>query len=151
MQVAYNKANGRRSRNRISEISFGGKKVSDPIHIREGVRKFFRKLFSNVRWKHPLIKGLNLHQISEGDRKALEEAFSEEEVWAAVNACGGSKALGPDGLNFHFVKANWEMIKLDFMRFIQDFHRNGNIVKELNNTFIALIPKVSHPKTMKEF
>ncbi|KAK3220500.1 hypothetical protein Dsin_014470 [Dipteronia sinensis] len=54
---------------------------------------------------------------------ALEEVFSEEEVWAAVTAYGGNKVPGPDGLNLNFVKANWEIypgiswglvVKLDF-------------------------------------
>ncbi|KAK3218316.1 hypothetical protein Dsin_012286 [Dipteronia sinensis] len=34
---------------------------------------------------------------------------------------------------------------------MEDFHCNGTLVKELNRSFIALIPKFCKPKTMKDF
>ena len=43
------------------------------------------------------------------------------------------------------------MIKKDFMAFLQEFHRNGLVVKDLNTTFIALIPKVKKPISTGDF
>ncbi|KAK3228762.1 hypothetical protein Dsin_000643 [Dipteronia sinensis] len=40
---------------------------------------------------------------------------------------------------------------MDFMKFMTEFHQNGCIVKELNQTFIALIPKCTNPETMKDY
>ncbi|KAK2637505.1 hypothetical protein Ddye_032297 [Dipteronia dyeriana] len=57
----------------------------------------------------------------------------------------------PDGLNLNFVKANWGVIKDNLMKFVQEFQKNGDIVKDLNKTFIALIPKSVHPETLKDF
>ncbi|KAK2634311.1 hypothetical protein Ddye_029103 [Dipteronia dyeriana] len=37
------------------------------------------------------------------------------------------------------------------MKFIHEFHRNGNIVNDSNKTFAALIPKCSHPESMRDF
>ncbi|KAK2650716.1 hypothetical protein Ddye_018205 [Dipteronia dyeriana] len=37
------------------------------------------------------------------------------------------------------------------MMFIRDFCKNGNIVKDLNKTFVALIPKCSNPESIKDF
>ncbi|KAK2650616.1 hypothetical protein Ddye_018105 [Dipteronia dyeriana] len=37
------------------------------------------------------------------------------------------------------------------MLFIREFYRNGNIVKDLNKTFVALIPKCSNPETMSDY
>ncbi|KAK2654817.1 hypothetical protein Ddye_014673 [Dipteronia dyeriana] len=34
---------------------------------------------------------------------------------------------------------------------MEEFHRNGLVVEELNKSFIALIPKCIDPKTMKDF
>ena len=79
------------------------------------------------------------------DSEALEVDFSEEEVWAAVCNCDGNKVSGLNGLNFNFIKAYWDVIQADFMRFINEFHSNGQVVKDLNKTFIALIPKCIHP------
>jgi len=37
------------------------------------------------------------------------------------------------------------------MRFLLEFHRNGRLSKGINNTFIALIPKVESPQRLNEF
>jgi hypothetical protein len=37
------------------------------------------------------------------------------------------------------------------MRFIFEFHRNRKLSKGINNTFIALIPKVGIPQYMPDF
>ncbi|KAK3199333.1 hypothetical protein Dsin_022748 [Dipteronia sinensis] len=62
-----------------------------------------------------------------------------------------ARTLGPNGINLQFVKANWEEIRGDFMGFLKEFHKDGAIVKELNRSFIALIPKVGKPETMGDF
>ncbi|KAK2665800.1 hypothetical protein Ddye_004374 [Dipteronia dyeriana] len=51
----------------------------------------------------------------------------------------------------NFFKANWGAIQEDFMNFINEFHRDGSVVRELNRAFIALIPKVGNPLSMKDF
>ncbi|KAK2656145.1 hypothetical protein Ddye_009197 [Dipteronia dyeriana] len=89
--------------------------------------------------------------LKDSEREVLEVGFSEEEVWAAVCSYDGNKALGLDGLNLEFVKANWNDIQVDFMNFIYEFHRNRESVKDLNKTFVALIPKSTHPESMKDF
>ncbi|KAK3227948.1 hypothetical protein Dsin_007810 [Dipteronia sinensis] len=98
-----------------------------------------------------IIRGLDLKQVSESERNVLEEVFSVEEIWAAVCDCDGNKAPGPDDLNLNFIKANWEVIQEDFMKFIHEFHGNASIVKDLNNTFVSLIPKCSNSASMKDF
>ncbi|KAK3230491.1 hypothetical protein Dsin_002372 [Dipteronia sinensis] len=37
------------------------------------------------------------------------------------------------------------------MNFMKDFHEDGSIVKELNYSFITLIPKIGNPETIKDF
>lgn len=81
----------------------------------------------------------------------LENNFSVVEVSAALASCEGNKAPGPDGFNLNFVKTHWQAIQGDFMAFLNEFHENGSMVKELNRAFIALIPKVEKPTCMKDF
>lgn len=68
--------------------------------------------------------------------------FSKEEVKSAVWDCDSFKILRPDGVNFGFIKKFWNDIKNDILRFISEFCRNDKLTKGINNTFIALIPKV---------
>jgi len=37
------------------------------------------------------------------------------------------------------------------MRFLSEFHRNGRLAKGINNTFIALVPKVDSPQRLNDF
>ena len=82
-------------------------------------------------------------------RRQLEEQFSEEEVMLAVKDCSSFKAPGPDGFNFNFVKKAWGIINDDIMLFLKEFHSNGKILKGLNSTFVALIPKIDNPLHLK--
>jgi hypothetical protein len=45
----------------------------------------------------------------------------------------------------------WGELKDDIMCFISEFHRNGTLTKGINNTFIALIPKVDNPQKLNDF
>ncbi|KAK3219978.1 hypothetical protein Dsin_013948 [Dipteronia sinensis] len=122
------------------------KQRSKPEEIQIGVAYVFEDHYRNVLWSRPKIRSLPVKKLSRSESEYLEEKFSKEEVWVALTSCDGNKALGPDGF-----KENWSVICDDFMLFMEDFHRDGSIVKELNKTFIALIPKCVKPMTMKDF
>ncbi|KAK3230652.1 hypothetical protein Dsin_002533 [Dipteronia sinensis] len=144
-------ANDRKRRNFIGDITVEGEVLSNPHQIRGGGFEHFKNHYKNVVWNRPIIKDLGLKQLSEEEKVKLEENFSIEEAWEALCSCDGNKAPGPDGLNLNFIKENWVVIREDFLKFLNEFFKDGSIVKELNNTFIALIPKVSKPTTLKEF
>ncbi|KAK2638085.1 hypothetical protein Ddye_025880 [Dipteronia dyeriana] len=107
--------------------------------------------FKTVDWQRPKLSGVNFSLLSDFEKEGLGVEFSNVEVWEAINVCYGNKAPGPDGLNLNFFKKNWEVIKEDFMAFIIEFHKDASIVRDLNSTFIALIPKVKRPTSMGDF
>jgi len=53
----------------------------------------------------------------------------------------GTKILGSDGLNFHFIKSNWDIMKSHVCQAIKWFQRVGIIPKGCNASFIKLVPK----------
>lgn len=69
----------------------------------------------------------------------------------ALFECEGDKAPGPDGFNFSFIKADWDIIKKYFCEMLLEFHSRGKLSKELNDTFFTLIPKVPNPLELREF
>ena len=104
-----------------------------------------------MQWRRPKINGLGLKKLSTVEKEALEETFNKEEVWNALVNSDGNKAPGPDGFNLKFIKENWDFIHEDFMRFMEEFYHNGEVVKDINHTFVALIPRCLNPNTMKDF
>ncbi|GFS46003.1 hypothetical protein Acr_00g0099500 [Actinidia rufa] len=81
----------------------------------------------------------------------LEQTFSEEEIVKAIKDCSSFNASGPDGFKLGFIKKAWKILRHDCLEFFFEFHKNGRLVKGLNATFIALIPKVEGPLLFKDF
>ena len=77
--------------------------------------------------------------------------FTEKEIKDAVWECGSDKTPGPDGLNFKFIKEFWEVIKVDVLRFMDEFFVHGTFLKGCNASFIAFIPKVNDPQNLNEY
>lgn len=112
---------------------------------------FFKNHFRKREWSRLSIPDVQTKKISVLESKALEEEFSKEEVRLALCDCDENKAPGPEGINLCFVKANWDLIKVDFMTFLSEFNRDGSVVKAMNCTFIALIPKLHLPASSKDY
>ncbi|KAK3193362.1 hypothetical protein Dsin_024672 [Dipteronia sinensis] len=58
---------------------------------------------------------------------------------------------GPEGFNAHFFKITWDIVGDDIISAIQEFFRFGLLLKEINATILALVPKVPNPSKMKDF
>ncbi|KAK3229711.1 hypothetical protein Dsin_001592 [Dipteronia sinensis] len=106
MRFFHHIASNRRRRNHIEDISVNGVVLSDPKRIRQYVLDFLNNHYKNVSWTRPVIEDLYLNKLSNFDMRKLEEAFSDQEVWKAVQSCDGNKAPGPDGLNHNFIKCS---------------------------------------------
>ncbi|KAK3199765.1 hypothetical protein Dsin_023180 [Dipteronia sinensis] len=122
-----------------------------PSHVREGVVALFKEHFKRKLGCRPSWEGLQVNHISVQERMKLEVEFSEDEVWKALSECDGNKAPGPDGLHINFIKANWELIKGDFMIFMHTFYHDGSVIKGFNCTFIGLIPKIKILISLQDF
>lgn len=81
----------------------------------------------------------------------LTRVFVEEEVKAIVWDCEGNKCPGPDGFNFHFIKARWDIMKANVLRVLRKSYCNYVLPKGTNATFIALIPKKDNPQGLSKF
>ncbi|GKE43533.1 RNA-directed DNA polymerase, eukaryota, reverse transcriptase zinc-binding domain protein, partial [Tanacetum coccineum] len=66
---------------------------------------------------------------------------SDQEIHEAMFVMGDNKAPGPDGYNVAFFKEAWEILATDVTKSIKEFFTNGVLLKELNHTILALIPK----------
>uniref|UniRef100_A0A803QNY7 Reverse transcriptase n=1 Tax=Cannabis sativa TaxID=3483 RepID=A0A803QNY7_CANSA len=76
---------------------------------------------------------------------------SHEEVWNAVASMHPLKAPGPDGMPGFFYRRYWEIVGNDVIRMVQNFFSTGTLEKQLNYTFICLIPKEESACTVDKF
>ncbi|GJQ92682.1 RNA-directed DNA polymerase, eukaryota, reverse transcriptase zinc-binding domain protein [Tanacetum coccineum] len=69
----------------------------------------------------------------------------DNEIKAAMFDIGDDRAPSPDGFTYVFFKKGWDIVGKDVCNAIQDVFSNRRLLKEIKDTFIALIPKVSTP------
>ncbi|GKU88289.1 hypothetical protein SLEP1_g2571 [Rubroshorea leprosula] len=142
---------GRWRRNEINSLTVGGKVLQEVKELKDGVTDHFMNLFAEDGWKRPVLDGVGFKKLSENDKDLLTEPFLESEVKEAVWNCDSTKAPGPDGFSFGFLKAEWEVIKGDILKFLADFHSNSRLVRGSNSSFLVLIPKKENPQGIDEY
>ncbi|XP_022030684.1 uncharacterized protein LOC110931606 [Helianthus annuus] len=72
---------------------------------------------------------------------------TREEVKSAMFSIGENKAPGPDGYTSAFFKNSWEIVGDEVTKAILEFFNNGKLLKQINHTIIALVPKVPTPNS----
>ncbi|KAK9988623.1 hypothetical protein SO802_028862 [Lithocarpus litseifolius] len=81
----------------------------------------------------------------------LSKIPSPEEIKEVVFSIGSNKALGPDGMSAHFFKCYWNIIGGAVIKSITFFFQRGYMLKEINHSFIVLIPKESNAATVSQY
>lgn len=94
-------------KNKIVALMINGKWSTGINKLKNEAFSFFQNKFSEQWVSRPKLVNPNIKFIDMMDAIRLEAPFSVDEVKKAVWACGGDKALGPDGLTFKFTKKYW--------------------------------------------
>nr|GEX40572.1 hypothetical protein [Tanacetum cinerariifolium] len=73
------------------------------------------------------------------------------EIKDVMFSMGNDKSPGPDGYSTAFFKEAWDIVGSDVCNAAKEFFINGKLLKELNHTIIALIPKVHTPSHVNDY
>ena len=143
-------ANVHRRRNCLNSICINGRKLDKEEDIKEGLVDAFQNLLSASGGWGPPLPYLNLNRIGSVKAASLEESFSENEIWTAISGLNRDKAPGPDGFPLAFWSFSWDFVKYVVIGFFKEFHDNARFVKNLNTTFLVLIPKKQSVEDFKD-
>ena len=116
------------------------------------IEGYFNSLFST---SHPsdfddIFSGIQL-AISEEMNDILTREFTADEIQYALKQMAPTTAPGPDGMSPIFYKTFWNIMGNDVIKTVLDALNSGYVHESLNETFIALIPKVKNPKKVSDF
>lgn len=89
--------------------------------------------------------------VTEEQGKDLMKRFTHEEIKEALYFIPGDKSLGPDRYGSHFFKDTWDVIGDESTEAILDFFNSKKILKQLNHTILAPIPKVKCANSVTKF
>ena len=113
---------------------------------------FYAGLFttSNTHYLESILEGVQEVVTWEMNTK-LTGPYTREEVECAIKEMAPLKALGPDGMPPLFYQTYWSNMGIDITQAVLSCLNSGSILKSINHTFIALIPKVKNPERVSEF
>jgi hypothetical protein len=150
-KIFHGTMSSRHRGNNISTLDVGGVQVEGVANVRHAVLNHFSNHFKAPVVVRPRALDLNFRTLSYREGAALVKPFSMEELKIAVWDCDSCKCPGPDDVNFGFIKDFWDDMKVDLLRFVYEFHRNGKLLKGINSTFITLIPKKQSPQSLNDY
>nr|GEW18412.1 hypothetical protein [Tanacetum cinerariifolium] len=90
-------------------------------------------------------------RVSNTSNANMIRGVTNAEIMKAMFDIGDIKSLGPDGYTLTFFKKGWDVVGEDVCRVVRDFFTNGKLLKEVNHTFLALIPKVATSTNVTDF
>ncbi|KAL2224004.1 UNVERIFIED_CONTAM: hypothetical protein Sindi_3039800 [Sesamum indicum] len=119
--------------------------------INEFVRYYQNLLGGNRRQITLDIGFLRPCVLSNEEAGHLISAFTPDDVKQAVFDIAEDKAPGPDGYSSGFFKAAWPVVGQEVTKAVLEFFSTGKLLKQVNSTLLALIPKVHTPMTVGDF
>ena len=89
--------------------------------------------------------------VIEAMRTNLDKPFSSEEVGQAIREMAPLKATRSNGMPPLFFQTYWTNVVMDVTQVVLSCLNSGSILKSINHTFIALIPKLNNLERVSDF
>ena len=126
--------------------------VSGREEIGKCFEDFFTNLFTSSNPSIPSnLENLITPSLFDEDIEMLSKIPSPEEIKEVVFSIGSNKAPGPDGMSVHFFKCYWNIIGGEVIEANTTFFQRGHMLKEINHSFIVLIPKGSNAAIVSQY
>ncbi|GJR89610.1 uncharacterized protein Tco_0213621 [Tanacetum coccineum] len=143
---------GRTSRSRIEVITDTNDVVYEGEQVPNVFVAHYNQFLGTVGETVELdIPGLFTKILNPSKAEYMIRDVTDAEVKAAMFSIGDNKSPGLDGYTSKFFKEAWECIGGDVCKAVQEFFTNGKLLKELNHTVLALLPKVKTPSKINDY
>ena len=145
----------RNSRNTIKAINLAnGCRIEDPENIKQEAVAHFQNILCSdgpSTNHNQYLDNLDGLSWSPQHLDSLNSRITHEEIKNAIFSMKDSKAPGPDGFTSLFYKKTWSIVGRDVVEAVESFFSSGCMLREINCTIIALVPKVPNPESMHDY
>jgi hypothetical protein len=123
-----------------------------PEEIEAMAIDFYGKLFTAQTHTEPSeVVQFVPRKVTDAMNDMMNTPFSDQEVTKALFMMHPNKVLGSDGFTARFYQKHLYLIKEDLTRAVLQFLNGGDMPELVNNTVLALIPKVKNPQELSNF
>ncbi|KAF7802375.1 ribonuclease H [Senna tora] len=149
--------NHQRNKSRINSIQLQtGQWIDDQEGIKQAATEYFQQLYTNRNegdedTRRHFISQSGTPKLNQGHIQLLSKPFSKMEIETALFQMQGGKAPGPDGMSPMFFQHCWNTVHEGVTNMVSSFVSRGHILRTMNQTHIALIPKVEYPSSFKDY
>ncbi|GJW73970.1 RNA-directed DNA polymerase, eukaryota [Tanacetum coccineum] len=143
--------NKKRNNMAICGVIVDGQWIEDPLQVKKEFLSHFKERFYLPSRNRLMLDMVFPNTLSSDQSLDLERPFSPEEIKGAVWDYGSNKSPGPDGFTFDFYRKFWYLIEENVVAAVNHFYLHGYCQKGSNSSFIALIPKYTGAKMVKDF
>ncbi|CAN1162622.1 Putative ribonuclease H protein At1g65750 [Linum perenne] len=142
----------RRAFNRIKRLrNADGVWVEEDEGLLNLAVDFFKELYTDVvSGAFPGLSSL-VPRLTDEQRGSILGSFTDKEIYESIHVMGSLKAPGKDGFHPIFYQRNWSTVGPDLIRFVRDMWGRPDRIKEINETLLVLIPKLSRPTLISQF
>ena len=81
----------------------------------------------------------------------LIRPVTDDEIRQQIFSIGTDRAPGPDGYTTGFFRGSWDTVGGDVCAAIREFFSSGRLLKQMNHTVIALLPKSTHTTSVSDY
>ena len=113
--------------------------------------EYFFKLFNQNSYINVFPKLIVGKHLTVDAQSWLTRSVTMEEIKTVVFKMHPDKSPGPDVFNPYFYQRNWEVISPDLCKAVLFFFQKGRLLKEVNHTFVSLIPKSTNASQLSDF
>ena len=114
---------------------------------------FYKQLLGSFKVTLPLDVEIVHYRpcLDEAVNASLLAPISNDDIKIALFSIGIDKSSGPNGYSSYFFKKAWDVIGEEFCVIVWDFFVFGQLLKQINHSIIALVPKSANVTSTNNF
>jgi len=148
----YSSLKNRYNKNYIAHLfDKEGKAATDISKLRDDASSFYDQLYNQESYwdsfSHLIVK----RRLTSDTAAWLVREVTDMEIKSTMFQLNPDKAPGPDGFNARFFQLHWDMVGIDICKAVKFFFTHKKLVREINHTFLTLVPKSTNANSLSDF
>ena len=128
-----------------------GNAMTDIIKLRTQAPEYYNQLYNQDSYWNIFPKLTVKRKLSVAAATWLIRDVSDAEIKDTMFQLNPDKAPGPDGFNARFFQCHWDVVGTDVCKAIRYFFKHKKLVRQLNHTFLTLVPKSTTASSLNDF